>query len=69
MTLDPRYVRTFKVFDAFDRPKTLSIGVDDGRVIVTGPSWWKTDGTDIQEMGIQSAFYSAYEQAKQQRRS
>lgn len=68
MALDPRYVSTFQVFDVFDRPQTLSIGAQNGQVIVSGPSWWKTDGSDMQELGIQSAWYSAYQLAREQRR-
>jgi hypothetical protein len=69
MTLDPRYVSTFTVYDALGRERPLSIGVQNGCVIVNGPPWWRTDGSDLQEMAIQSAWYGAYEQAKRQRRS
>lgn len=67
MPLDPRYVQSFTVLDAFDRERTLSIGVQDGRVIVNGPPHWKSDGSDLQELAIQSAWYSAYELARKQR--
>lgn len=71
MPIDPRYVSTFTVFDVFDREQTLSIGAEGGRVIVSvtgSSSWWKTDGSELQELAIQSAWYGAYELARKQRK-
>lgn len=70
MPADPRYMATFTVFDPFNREQTLSVGAENGRVIMTvsgaSPSW-KSDGTDLQELAIHAALYDACELAQKQR--
>lgn len=70
MPADPRYMATFTVLDPFNREQTLSIGAENGRIImiVSGPSpSWKSDGTDLQELAIHAALYGACELARKQR--
>lgn len=64
---DARYPFVVTVKDAFDRPKTLAFGAENGRVISSAPSWWKSDGTQLQEDAIAAAYGMAVELARKQR--
>lgn len=55
------------VTDPFDRMKTLAFGAENGCVICSCPTWWQTDGTQLQEEAIGSAWTQAVRLARAQR--
>jgi hypothetical protein len=67
-TPDGRYQFVVQgVTDPFGRDSTLAFGAEDGHVICNAPSWWKSDGTQLQEEAIGSAWSHAVRLARAQR--
>lgn len=55
------------VEDAMDRSKTIAFGAENGHVICSAPTWWKGDGTQLQEEAIAHAYGLAVALARKQR--
>lgn len=64
---DERYPWRYEVLDAFDRPRVVAIGAEQGYVIWDGPRWFRTN-PDTGDL-ITSAWFAACERARDQRRA
>lgn len=60
MSLEQRYQWLFPVKDVFDRDRTLGIGVESGKVIVTAPTWFTFADPDLAEKAGYSLLSAAY---------